>query len=44
MADVPVAKPSKPSVILAPFEIATTTNITIGIKINHPMLSPSKSL
>ena len=35
MAEVPVAKPSIPSVKFAPFETAVTIKITIGIKINQ---------
>ncbi len=35
IAEVPAAKPSIPSVKLAPFETAVMINITIGIKINQ---------
>ena len=44
MADVPVANPSKPSVILAPFETAVITKITTRTKSSHEYLvipSPS---
>ena len=39
IADVPAAKPSIPSVKLAPFETAVIINITIGMKINHAHFS-----
>ena len=39
IADVPVAKPSIPSVKLAPFETAVTIKITIGIKTNQAQSS-----
>jgi len=35
IAELPAAKPSIPSVKLAPFETAVTIKITIGIKINQ---------
>jgi hypothetical protein len=36
MAEVPAAKPSIPSVRLAPFETAVIIKITIGIKTTKP--------
>ena len=39
MADVPAAKPSIPSVRLAPLETAVIIKITIGIKINQAHFS-----
>jgi len=39
IADVPAAKPSIPSVRLAPLETAVIMNITIGIKTIHAQFS-----
>ena len=39
IAEVPAAKPSIPSVKLAPFETAVIINITNGIKINQAHFS-----
>ena len=39
IADVPAAKPSIPSVKLAPFETAVIMNITNGIKISQAHFS-----
>ena len=39
IADVPAAKPSIPSVKLAPFETAVIMKITNGMNINHDHFS-----
>ena len=36
IAEVPVASPSRPSVRLAPLDVAVTTNITTSTNSTHP--------